>query len=155
MSMCKPYRYFEWRAVFSVNMPEVRVFSTLRLFICLLWAVHLSSMTFLVLWRFILRKWRENKDKTSQMLKWFSLNLSFKHYTAKSLWKAHRDSAVLFYLKVLQTVGSHACVVFGAECGCVFVRDSDVTLPHLKWNVSVWFHASRRNLNVFSVLGYK
>ncbi len=45
------------------------------------------------------------------MLKWFSLNLSFKHYTAKSLWKAHRDSAVLFYLKVLQTVGSHACVV--------------------------------------------
>ncbi len=97
------------------------------------------------------RKQRQNIS----MLKWFSLNLSFKHYTAKSLWKAHRDSAVLFYLKVLQTVGSHACVVFGAECGCVFVRDSDVTLPHLKWNVSVWFHASRRNLNVFSVLGYK
>ncbi len=43
-----------------------KVFFPLRLFICLFWAVHLSSMAFLVLWRFILRKWRENKDKTSQ-----------------------------------------------------------------------------------------
>ncbi len=41
------------------------------------------------------RKQRQNIS----MLKWFSLNLSFKHYTAKSLWKAHRDSAVLFTWK--------------------------------------------------------
>lgn len=148
--MCKPYRYFEWRAVFSVNMPEVRVFSTLFVMSC-----SFVINDFLSVMEVYTQKMERKQRQNISMLKWFSLNLSFKHYTAKSLWKAHRDSAVLFYLKVLQTVGSHACVVFGAECGCVFVRDSDVTLPHLKWNVSVWFHASRRNLNVFSVLGYK
>ncbi len=113
-----------------------KVFFPLRLFICLFWAVNLSSMAFFLCYG---GSYSENgeKTKTISMLKCFSLDLSFKLYSNT-------------LLNVLQTVGSHACVISG-----VFAWDSDVTLPHLTWNVAVWFHALRRNLNVFSVLGYK
>lgn len=107
IAMCKPYRYFEWRAVFSVNMPEVRVFSTLFVMSC-----SFVINDFLSVMEVYTQKMERKQRQNISMLKWFSLNLSFKHYTAKSLWKAHRDSAVLFYLKVLQTVGSVGTVWF-------------------------------------------
>lgn len=102
IAMSKPYRYFEWRAVFSVNMAMsgVRVFPTEIIHLFVLSCLIVIN-AFIVLWRFILYYYKmERKQRQNiSMLKCFSLDLSFKLYSNILLnhCEKHRDSVTLSF----------------------------------------------------------